>query len=284
MFKTVVGKAVLAAAISTSLVALAPTASAAPAPLHGMGAKTGHSHSHRTAPAAAPARAAALAAASAPASWTLADYALTPGDQGQVNSCVSWAIAHSAMGLLENEQGITGGPNAPMYSYAQLVRGQNVGTWPEDTLDIAYNQGIDSESDYWQGDYDYTTQPTRAQRANAWNWHISGYSNLRTGSGLRTDVQNAISQGNPVIFSFDVYPSFDKLKGQAARDYSYRPGASEKSVGSHEVTIIGYNSQGVRVENSWGTGWGDGGFVNLSWSYLTSAVLDAHSVGALVTS
>jgi C1A family cysteine protease len=222
--------------------------------------------------------------ATAPSSYSLADYALSPGDQGDTNSCVSWAVGHSSMGLLENEQGISGGPNAPMYIYSQLVDGQNVGTYPEDNLDIAQQQGVDSDSDYSQGDYDYTDTPTQSETANAANWRISGYTSLRTGSSLRTGVESAISSGLPVIFSFNVYQAFEDMSQQTAENYDYTDPSGQQPLGGHEITIVGYTSQGVTIENSWGTSWGNAGYANLSWSYLEGAAEDAHSVGKLVSS
>src|SRR5438105_12704470 len=50
----------------------------------------------------------------APGSYDLSPYALSPGDQGQVGSCVAWATGYSAIGLLMTEQNINGAPMAPM--------------------------------------------------------------------------------------------------------------------------------------------------------------------------
>ena len=36
--------------------------------------------------------------------------------------------------------------------------------------------------------------------------------------------------------------------------------------GYHAVTALGYDAGGVRVENQWGTYWGDGGWATLSWA------------------
>ena len=245
----------------------------------GLGATITHATDHEHSAKAVLAR-----PANAPASYSLTNYAVSPGDQGEVNSCVSWAVAHTSMGLLENEQGISGGPNAPMYIYSQLVNGQNVGTYPEDNLNIAQQQGVDSESDYTQGDSDYTDTPTQGETSNAANWRISGYTSLPTGDSLKSAVESAVSSGLPVIFSFDVYQSFEDMTQQTAQDYSYSdPNDGEQPLGGHEITIVGYTAQGVTIENSWGSGWGDSGYANLSWSFLEGAAQDAHSVGELVT-
>jgi C1A family cysteine protease len=222
------------------------------------------------------------AAPRVPASASLEQYTASPGDQGQVGSCVSWAIDYTAMSILENEQGISGHPQAPMYTYAQLARGNDQGSTPSDTFDILTSQGVDTMADYWQGNFDYTTQPDANERANAANWKLSGYTPINTGSGIKAGVEQAIASGLPVAISIPVYRSFEEISQQQATDYSYYPTQGDQYMGGHEITIIGYNSSGVRVQNSWGTSWGDGGYINLSWNYLANQVEEANAVGKLV--
>ncbi|MCK7628231.1 C1 family peptidase [Streptomyces sp. RS10V-4] len=219
---------------------------------------------------------------SLPAGVDLTPYAATPGNQGRVGACVAWAIDHSAYSILEHEQGIKGGPQAPMYTYAQIVKGRNTGTSAEQHFKIATSQGVDSRSDYSQGDFDYTTQPTAHERANAAKWKLSGYTPLHTGGQIKNDVKAALAQGEPVVIAIPVYNSFFRLTRQQAASYTYRPAAGEQLAGGHAMTIVAYNSKGVRVENSWGTGWGDRGFINLSWSYLADQAREANAVGKLV--
>lgn len=263
----------------------AAIAAAAPAPhpatQHGLGLRLGHTpkaSSHAALPAL-PRKAAA-----APDSFSLKQYALSPGDQGQVGSCVAWATMHSGYGILMHEQNISGAPMAPMYIYAQIAKGDDQGTNGDVALDLADAQGVDTASDYWQGDFDYTTQPTSAERANAAHYKLSGYNTLATGSGLKNAVKSAISQGMPVSIGLPVHNSFMDLAGQTATDYSYLPGSSwsDPVAGGHEIMIVAYTSQGVTIENSWNTNWGNGGYANLSWTFLSKYVDEAFAMGKLV--
>ncbi|MEU7640096.1 C1 family peptidase [Streptomyces sp. NPDC039016] len=213
----------------------------------------------------------------------LSQYAITPGNQGRVGSCVSWAIDYSGYSIQEKQQGISGGPQAPMYTYAQIAKGNDQGSTPDDTFSIAESQGVDSKSDYTQGDFDFTTQPTDAERQNAAHWKLSGHTQLHTGNQIQADVKQALADGEPVAISLPVHQSFQDITQQTAADYSYQPGGAEDPVlGGHEITIVGYNNQGVRVENSWGSNWGDGGYINLSWDFLSSQVQEANAIGKLV--
>ncbi|WP_181799477.1 C1 family peptidase [Kitasatospora acidiphila] len=226
-------------------------------------------------------------AAAAPASADLSQYALAPGDQGQVGSCVTWATGYTGYGILMNEQGISGSPMAPMFIYSQIAQGNDTGTYASVALPMEQQQGIDTKSDYWQGDFDFTTQPDDNERSSAAGYKLSGFTELPTsGSAARSAIENAISKGMPVPIGFSVHQSFMDLDAQSASDYSYTPGdsGSDPIVGGHEVTIVGYNDKGVRIENSWGSSWGDGGFVNVPWSFFNTGDVDEiHAMGKLVS-
>lgn len=255
-------------------------AAAQATPQYGLGAQLDKNpnaaHPQALAPRATP--------ADVPDSFSLAQYDAGPGDQGQVGSCVSWAIDYSSYTILENEQGISGHPQAPMYTYAQIAQGNDQGSTPDETFDILTSQGVDTASDYTQGSYDYTDQPTQAERDNAANWKLSGYTPLNTGSGIDADVKQAVSSGEPVVITINVHKSWMNISAADAASYKYMPGddSSDPIEGSHEVAIIGYDAQGVRIENSWNTTWGDGGYINVSWAYLEQEVLEANAVGKLV--
>ncbi|MFI5776668.1 C1 family peptidase [Nocardia sp. NPDC051570] len=214
-----------------------------------------------------------------PASYSLQQYTLAPGDQGPVGSCVTWATGYTGYGVLMNEQQIGGGPQAPMYIYSQIAQGNDQGTYAGIALPLEQTQGIDTKSDYWQGDFDYTTQPDANERANASHYKLSGALDLSKGD-IVTNIKKAIAAGLPVPFGFDVRESFEKLDGA---NYNYDPSPTEKILGGHEVTIVAYDAKGVTVENSWGSNWGRSGFFTAPWSFITGQdVNEIHSMGRLI--
>jgi C1A family cysteine protease len=282
-----VGGAVAALAIAGAVGAIclpAISATAAPTsarPAHGLGARLD------ARPSASHAQALrALGAGDAPSSFSLSQYDSGPGDQGQVGSCVSWAIDYSAYDIVEKEQGVTGYPQAPMYTYAQIAKGNDNGSTPDQTFQILESQGVDNQADYTQGNFDFTDQPTQHEIQNAAKWKLSGHTALQTGSGIQADVEKSIAAGEPVAISIEVHKSWMNITQQDAQSYNYEPGddSSDPIEGGHEVTIIGYDSQGVRIENSWGTSWGDGGYINVSWQFLQNQAEEANAVGKLVQS
>ncbi|QIS19028.1 C1 family peptidase [Nocardia terpenica] len=215
-----------------------------------------------------------------PPTYSLRNYALTAGNQGRVGSCVTWATGYSGYGILMNEQNIGGGPMAPMFIYSQIARGNDQGTWASVALPMEQRQGIDTKSDYWQGSFDYTTQPTDQERANAAHFKLSGNKDLTRGDRI-TNIEKAIASGLPVPIGFQVRESFEGLN---KNNSFYNPSPDERTLGGHEVTIVGYGSDGVTIENSWGSGWGDDGFFTAPWSFITGDdVVEVHSMGRLVT-
>ncbi|CAM4036211.1 C1 family peptidase [Nocardia ninae] len=219
------------------------------------------------------------AAGAPPAAYSLRQYALPAGDQGPVGSCVTWATGYTGYGVLMNEQQIAGDPMAPMFIYAQIAQGNDQGTYAGVALPLEQQQGIDTKSDYWQGDFDYTTQPDAAERANATHYKLSGAQDLTKGD-IVTNIKKAIASGLPVPFGFDARESFEALD---STNDNYNPSAREKILGGHEVTIVAYDAKGVTVENSWGPNWGKNGFFTAPWSFITGAdVNEIHSMGRLL--
>lgn len=214
----------------------------------------------------------------------LSAYAPPVADQGSVGSCTAWATGHYLRGWYARHDGYYPGGGAgntgsyePMYTYAQLVHGQNTGTTFADNLKIQENQGIDTRADYTQGDYDFTDLPTAAETVNASHIRIASYQDVG-GSNLQGWIQSTLAGGNPVAVAFPVYPEFDRAS--ATNPLVGLPQAGEKSRGGHAVAAFKYDATGLWIENSWGTSYGLNGWVELSWAFVNQYVAEAVSVAA----
>jgi hypothetical protein len=217
-----------------------------------------------------------------PASIDLSQYNPPVGDQGAVSSCVSWATGYYLRGWYANRDGYypTGGTAgaggfAPMYLYSQLVHGQNVGTYLKDNLNIL-QRGIDTRADYTQGDYDYTDLPTDHQTYNAAHYTIASYSDVR-GPNLQNWIETSIASGNPVVLGIPVYDNFyNDFVGRSGHT-TYINGVSGAYEGGHAVFASMYDANGLWIENSWGTGFGLNGYVELSWGFVNRYASEAVS-------
>ena len=213
-----------------------------------------------------------------PASVDLREWAVTPGDQGAVSSCVTWAIDYGMLGWYANYTGRGGQPFAPMYTYSQINGGVDQGSWPTDALAVAKSQGSDTRADYTQGDYDWHTQPTAAEHANAANYKISAYSTLFAGAnqaGNQLALEQALAAKQPVAVEIAVRHGFDVLGSNPSAVDNDTTSAIR---GYHEVLALGYDANGLLIENSWGTYWANGGFGRLSWTVVQQDLLEADVI------
>jgi hypothetical protein len=101
------------------------------------------------------------------------------------------------------------------------------------------------------------------------------------------DMQAAIFQIGAVYVSSDVHDGWDldettkQLTGHAALPHI---GKKKGEVGGHAFALVGYNTDGFVVQNSWGTTWGNRGFAVLPYEdwvkYGTDAWVCALGVPA----
>lgn len=220
-----------------------------------------------------------------PASASLAANMPTPGDQGQIGSCVSWSIAYAIMGYYARRDSGTGAPYAPLYLYMRTVSkggAPNAGTNPETALTEATNNGVDTQADYVQGTSNWQTAPTTAEIANAANYKLTGWKRLwvgdNQGTAAATAVKTAIAAGSPVSMGIPVYRDFMSLN--SAKLYNTLSGSS---LGGHMITVYGYDAEGVWIRNSWGTMWGASGDAHLSWAFVNSKVQAAYTANGIST-
>jgi Papain family cysteine protease/Ig domain of plant-specific actin-binding protein len=265
------GKVLAGVSVSTHTLGLTPTPGPAPSP------KT-----------VAKIRSAAV---SLPASVDLTPFAMPVGNQGPVGSCAAWATDYGALGYWENVQKVRGGGLEPMYTYSQFVNaydgGRDAGSTIDYHLQVATQQGVDNQADYFQGNFDYKDVPTAAERLSAVNWRLSGYTDLpiqpsASSTVSQQSIEGALAAGNPVVIGIPVYWSFETI-GTGNNGYYGGPSSNDTFMGYHAIVALGYNSQGLVIENSWGTGWGKAGYATLSWAFVNQYVFQATSVGRLVT-
>jgi hypothetical protein len=226
---------------------------------------------------------------SLPASVDLSQYDMPVADQGSVDdSCVSWAVDYAMFGWYANEMGESTA-FAPMYSYSQIHVDNSAGGGGSSTDSVffeAESQGVDTQSDYTQGNYNFTTAPTSSEIANAAHYKAVGYNELyswNNGPGVAgvAPIETELASGNPVALTIADFDAFGMLNST-----NYNLDASQVSWGSdylgeHEVLAVGYDSTGVTIQNSWGTSWGDHGYAHLDWAFIEDYSAAAETISGL---
>ena len=99
-------------------------------------------------------------------------------------------------------------------------------------------------------------------------YFIGSWAYVATLSPTVDAIKNALYTYGPLVTTMNVYTDFFYYQSGV---YSYTYGKLE---GGHAILIIGYNDadQYFIVKNSWGIGWGEGGFFRIAYSQLTSQV------------
>lgn len=88
-------------------------------------------------------------------------------------------------------------------------------------------------------------------------------------------LQSVVASGFPISFGFTVYESFETEVGTDG--VVPMPQSNERVLGGHAIVIVGYKPIGSQLyfecRNSWGTGWGDQGYLFMPSAYVTDESL-----------
>ena len=174
-------------------------------------------------------------------------------NQGQCGSC--WAF--SATGSMESFALFKG--QSVSLSEQQLVdcskaqgnHGCN-GGWPSSALKYAIANGMASSSEYPYVARDQTC------KKNGGSFKIAGQSSYSGCSGLSNGVQS-----HPISVAVD-----------ANKWSSYKSGVFSSCGTSidHAVLLVGIVGGNWKIKNSWGTGWGENGYIRLAGTSNTCGV------------
>jgi len=177
--------------------------------------------------------------------------AVTPvKNQGQCGSCWSFSATGAVEGCVQISTGkLISLSEQELVSCSSANHGCS-GGWPTRAFDfINQNGGINTEANYpYTASNAYCNSRKKAHKVSVTHTHV----NVRS----RSDSQlvAALSRG-PVSVLIDA---------SDATFQHYRGGVFRQSCGTrldHAVLAVGYDSQSYKVKNSWGTWWGESGYI-----------------------
>lgn len=208
-------------------------------------------------------------------------------DQGSEGACVPSATVAN-LNIIENrmhklfDYSVLG-----LYHDTLVAEGRvgQQGVAPTDLFNILRDQGVGLATN-WPYNLDHVNDnPTPAYYQNMSK--ISGYSMLQINpddsSVLRNQIDLALAEGRPVLVSFQAQAWLRSMSGPLADQQASLVGHYDTTpIGGHEVLIVGRDSHvnggSYIFQNSWGTGWGDGGFGEMAttWAsqFQTAVVFD----------
>lgn len=214
------------------------------------------------------------------------------GNQGRQNSCVAWATGYAIKSYLLKNKGqvseydppFAGGKGnyvfSPAFIYNQQNGGEDKGLYYYKTMEFLKSSGVAPWSSMPYTDKDYLSQPSQSSKKEALKYKIKSFSRLNYKNP--DEIKRVLAGKNVVMVGMIIDDAFYKLKGSAIYDEN-----GGQSYGGHAMTIVGYDDSkksksgkkgAFKLQNSWGTSWGDKGFGWVSYSMLAKVGQETYAI------
>ena len=210
-------------------------------------------------------------------STTTSSYLATTsvGNQGNQGSCSGWAVGYAAASILAyNKYGgdwslATMSPSY-IYNQAKLSSDCNSGAYLVDALNVAKEQGNCRLIDMPYTASSCSQMPTSEQELSA-SYNTISYVRITPTS--ISDICTAIANQCPVVIGIYVTSSFYSMW---ASDGIWRNNTRTNDDDYHFCCIVGYDNTNrmFKVQNSWGSTGGDGGFFWVTYDLVSGGVFN----------
>ena len=196
-------------------------------------------------------------------------------NQGQQGSCTAHAMTAIYEYILKSNKARHADlSEAFLYYNARQRAGaqdEDRGCSYEAALESLVEQGVCEEQFMPYSPEVYTQIPNAEAYSNALTHRVRKAVNVRRNMD---DLRSALEDGYPVAISAALYESF----GNGALGVISLPAEDERQRaehGFHSMVICGYSDENrlFVVRNSWGEGFGDGGYCYMPYSYITDESL-----------
>jgi C1A family cysteine protease len=235
-----------------------------------------------------------LKAKKLPVSVDLREHCSPVEDQGGLGSCT----AHAGVGIIEYCERKSFGRHidaSRLFLYKvtrnlMKVKG-DTGAYLRTTMGAMVLFGVPPE-EYWaytDDDKGFDKEPPAFCYAFAQNYQaIKYFRHDPPGTPANTlleKVKSYLSSGHPAMFGFTVYNSIEQADKTGRIPF---PSSKERIEGGHAVVVVGYDDRmkiknkyggkettgGLLIRNSWGRGWGEGGYGWLPYEYILKGLAE----------
>lgn len=193
-------------------------------------------------------------------------------DQGDLGSCTANAAAGLSQFLMM-KLGLKGftPSRLAIYYWERVIEGtvtEDSGASLSDAIHVLANNGSAHEKLWWYNISKFTVKPSQTVITDAAHHKIA--PGLSVSPDL-THMKSCLAEGLPFIFGFTVYESFES-QTVATTGIMPMPKPNEQILGGHAVMAVGYDDskQMFKIRNSWGTGWGLGGYFWMPFSFIAN--------------
>ncbi|MEI6437706.1 MAG: C1 family peptidase [Candidatus Omnitrophota bacterium] len=200
-------------------------------------------------------------------------------DQGRLGSCTANALAGNLEFLDKKADGAYADVSRLFIYYNERMLQGNVdadaGASLRNGIKTLAKSGACAET-LWPYDIaKFADKPVVRCYAEAKKHRILSYHRIMN----LNEMLSCLSEGFPFVFGFAVYESLQTpLVAKSGK--VPMPKKTERMLGGHAVLAVGYDLKAKRflVRNSWGEGWGMGGYFTMPFAYLETLAADFWTI------
>jgi Papain family cysteine protease len=229
-----------------------------------------------------------------PSKNSLRKYAPIPQNQGAYGTCVGWSTAYAARTIQmayqqnwTNTELITENAFSPFFVYEEAKPASDVfcqeGTSLFNALEILKDMGTVKISDFGM---QCGQTITKTLERKATEFKVKDYRRLfDLGTKDKVPfVKKSIAENRPVVIGIQCCAeSFLNAKG--VESWKLQAQDNPNPDGGHALTVIGYDDNyhgegkgAFELMNSWGTAWGDQGFIWMSYEDFNRYCFEAYEM------
>ncbi len=204
-------------------------------------------------------------------------------DQGDLGSCTAQAVVSLAE-YMQRRAGVrhVDGSRLFVYKVTRKLMGWtgDTGAYLRTAIQAVATFGIPPEEHFPYIVEQFEDEPSAFLYSYAQNYQFLKYVRIdtpdRSPKDVEQEIKRVLSIGLGVVFGFSVYSSLE-----TEPDIPY-PTQNDRLEGGHAVMAVGYDDNhklpdgtkcpSLIIRNSWGTGWGVGGYGFLPYAYIRNGL------------
>ncbi len=197
------------------------------------------------------------------------------GNQGQQGSCVGWATSNLKAYQENVSNNVSTFKFSPAYIYNQIKLCSDnclCGSYVTDAINVLTSQGCALETFYPYDQSICSNSITTVIRQNAANYPCISYQ--RCNGQDPNELKSHLASGYPILIGIRVDDAFQAYRGGIFSNWN------SINEGGHAMVVVGYSEakKAFKICNSWGTSWGENGYIWISYAAFNQNIRESYIV------